>query len=124
MWLHFRIFVVNADYIETPRDFLAQSAEIVARHAGQFAALVAVYGGFRGFYVVGGARLHLDEAEYALIPADQVDFSPAARTAIVTSHHYVAMLPQVEVGLLFAPAAGAMVPGRTLITAIGDYLVQ
>jgi hypothetical protein len=72
---------------------------------------MAVNGGFAGLYVTGGARLHLDEAENVVFPADQVDFSMAARRAEVARDHGVTQPPQMKVGGLFAAASGAVVWG-------------
>ncbi len=53
-----------------------------------------------------GSSFHLDEAENAIVPSDQINLPPVVRDAKVCGNDSVAQAPQVEVRLEFAAFAG------------------
>jgi hypothetical protein len=86
--------------------------EIIARDGCDLSALVAVDGGLAWLDVACAAGFHFDEAENIFVPADEIDFSAAARGAEISRDDRVADLTQVEVRGLFAAAPGQLVRRR------------
>jgi len=107
-------FVVYADHIETPLARRWEAAQIFPHDSRYLAPLVPVDGRDPGLYVQSGSRLHLHKAEDIVFPSDEIDFSPAARRAVISRHHGVAQLPQMKVRRFFSALAGAMMRGQFL----------
>lgn len=84
-------------------------AEILAGHGNQGALLFPVNGGLGRFDITRSPGFHLDKAEYGFVPANQVNFSPAAGRAVVAGHDYIAELAKIEVSVFFTAASGALV---------------
>ncbi len=77
----------------------------------QVVLLVAIDGRFGGLDGASGTGFHLDEAEDAGGPADEVELSAMEGGAVVAGDHDVALAAEVEVGGFFAAAAGLQVFG-------------
>src|SRR5208282_174404 len=103
--------IVYAYNIEPPLARWWQVTQVLARHFRHFPALVPVHRRLRGLHVDRGPSLNLYKTNDIVIPADQVDFSPAARRAKVARHHHVSQLPQMEVSVFLAPRSNLLVPG-------------
>src|SRR5271165_988860 len=104
----------HADDVEAARwrPVAGQSADVAASHRTNVFLLVQVNRG-RGWGEIGaGPRLHLDEAQHSVIPANQVNLTAVIRNAEVRRHHSVAELPQVEVRFDFTALAGQQVLRR------------
>jgi hypothetical protein len=70
-------------------------------------------------HVLGGPGLHLDEGENLAVPANQIELAAPAGRTVVARDHYVALLAEVEIRILFALTAYLLVrrqvpPGATL----------
>jgi hypothetical protein len=64
---------------------------------------------FSRLYCVRGAGFDFNEAKHVFVPADEIDFSTAARGAEVAGDDDVAKTAKIEVGIFFAAMTGVEV---------------
>ena len=84
-------------------------AQVFPGDGHKFTALVPINRGFGRLHIAGSAGLDFDKTEDLLVPADQVDFAAPVGCAKIPGNHHVSQLPQVEIGVFLASAAGAEV---------------
>src|SRR5438309_8083326 len=101
--------IVYAYDVESPLTRRWLAAQVFPHHLGDLAALMAIDGRFRGLHIARCAGFNLDKTKHILVPADQVNFSTAARRAEVARHHGIALLAKVEVSVFFPAGSGALV---------------
>lgn len=106
--------IVYAYYIEPPLARWWQVTPVLARHFGDFPALVPVHSCLGRLHVLCCARFNFNKAKYIVVPSDQVDLSATTRRAIVTGDYGVAQLSEMKVSFLFATPSNLLVP-RTLM---------
>src|SRR5579864_6051737 len=106
-----RLPIVYAHDIESPLARRWRVSQIFAGHGGDFPPLMPVDGGFGRLHIVGAASLNFNETKYIVVPADQINLSPALRRAKILRHHRVPQLPQMKVGVFFAALPGLLVRG-------------
>jgi hypothetical protein len=73
-----------------------------------------IYGGFGGFEVTRGSRLHFDKTQNVLVPSDQIKFAAMIGRAVVAGDNRVAPPAQVEISVFFAMPASTLVRRRVL----------
>lgn len=83
--------------------------QVIASDRDEIATLIFVNGSFGGLHIVRGAGFYFDKAQYFFVPSNEIDFSAAIWRAKISGDHDVALAAQVEVGVFFAAAAGALV---------------
>lgn len=82
-------------------------AQVFAGYCEQVVAFLPVHCGLRGFHVVGGTGLDLNETQDVVVLSNQVDFAaPVGRSKIARGHD-VPMSSKVEIGVFFATPSGA-----------------
>src|SRR5947208_2508943 len=104
--------IVHGQHIKTPLARRWYAAEIFSSHVGEISSLLRANGGFGRSNVACRTSLDFDKAQYPFMPADDVDLSMLAGRTIIASHHHIPKLPQIKIGVFFAPSAGALVLGR------------
>jgi hypothetical protein len=114
MWDTGLFFVVNADYIEAPLALRGKPAQEISNYGCDFTPFVLIDRSFSRLYVARAARFHFDKAKNIVLPADQVDLSPATRRTKVARGYRITEFAQMEVCGLFAASAGDLVSGRFL----------
>ena len=103
-----RLRIVYAYYVEPPLARRGLAAQVLSCYGGNFAAFAAVHGGFGSLYITRRPRLNFNKTKHIGIPADQVDFSPLSRRAVVASHDHVPQAAEMEACVVFALPAGAL----------------
>jgi len=84
-------------------------AQVFPGDGRKFTALVPINRGFGGLHIAGSAGLDFDKTQDVLVPADQVDFAAPVGRAKIPGNHHISQLPQMEIGVFLASAAGAEV---------------
>ena len=80
-------------------------AKEVARYQAQLPLFVTVYRRFGGLYVASGTGLDFDEAQHVFVPADQIEFAAAARTAVIAGNDHISLAAEVAVCEILATTA-------------------
>jgi len=85
--------------------------QTIADHSAQRPSLVSVHRSLSGLHVTRRPGLDFDEAEHVFVPADEINFAVMPRRPKIARHHHVPVTAQIEVGVFFSAAAGAVMRG-------------
>jgi len=97
---------VHADDVEPPLRRTRNTAQELAGDISDVTFFLLVHRCLGRLDVVGGARLHFDEAQDVAVPANQVNFAVGVRRTVVAGDHDVAESTEIEVGVFFAALTG------------------
>jgi hypothetical protein len=94
-------------------------SNVSSRHRSNVALLRRVHRDLRRHQSLLRVRLHLDKAQHAFIPADDVNLSVVAGRAIVLRHDAITQAAKIEVGFHFAASCRVKVTGRRPTKTLG-----
>src|SRR4051812_38087679 len=102
---------VNRNNIEASDRPARNLPQILSRDFAQIMLLFEVHCYLGRDEFLRRPRLHFNEAGLVFAPADQIDLTGSAWRAVITRHHHIPELPQMEVRGLFAALADVKMCG-------------